>query len=80
MKEFNLSEADKIMLRKRAIIECVNDELKNICKLQHTRHRSINNFLMNTMGALCAYAFFPKKPSLNIKFEEQQDGQLLLAA
>lgn len=79
MKDFNISQADKIMLRKRAIIECVYDELKNICKLQHTRHRSINNFLMNIMGALCAYHFFPKKPSLNIVFEEQ-DNQLLLAA
>ena len=79
MKDFNISQADKILLRKRAIIECVNDELKNICKLQHTRHRSVNNFLMNTMGALCAYHFFPKKPSLNIVFETD-DKQLLLAA
>jgi accessory colonization factor AcfC len=79
MKDFNISQADKIMLRKRAIIECVNDELKNICKLQHTRHRSVNNFLMNIMGALCAYHFFPKKPSLNIDFDSN-DNQLLLAA
>ncbi len=79
MKDFNIPQADKIMLRKRAIIECVNDELKNICKLQHTRHRSVNNFLMNIMGALCAYHFFPKKPSLNIVFDNQ-DNQLLLAA
>lgn len=79
MKDFNISQADKIMLRKRAIIECVNDELKNICKLQHTRHRSVNNFLMNTIGVLCAYHFFPKKPSLNIIFEEH-DSQLLLVA
>ena len=79
MKEFNISQEDKIMLRKRAIIECVNDELKNICKIQHTRHRAINNFLINLMGALCAYAFFPKKPSLNIKFQ-QNNNQLLLAA
>lgn len=79
MKKVNLSSADKIMLRKRAIIECVNDELKNICKLQHTRHRSIDNFLMNIMGALTAYSLFPKKPSLNIEFE-QPDGQLFLAA
>lgn len=78
MKHINLSTADKIMLRKRAIIECVNDELKNICKLQHTRHRCINNFLLNIMSALAAYSFFPKKPSLNIKF--QQTSQLLLAA
>jgi hypothetical protein len=79
MKDFNISQADKIMLRKRAIIECVNDELKNICKLQHTRHRSVNNFLMNTMAVLCAYHFFPKKPSLNIVFDKN-DNQLLLAA
>lgn len=79
MKDFNISQADKIMLRKRALIECVNDELKNICKLQHTRHRSVNNFLMNTMGALCAYHFFPKKPSLNIGFDFN-DRQMLLTA
>ena len=79
MKDFNISQADRIMLRKRAIIECVNDELKNICKLQHTRHRSVKNFLMNTMGVLCAYHFFPKKPSLNIIFDTL-NNQLLLAA
>ncbi len=66
MKNFNLAQEDKILLRKRAIIESVNDELKNICKLQHTRHRSINSFLLNTMGVSAAYSFFPKKPSLNI--------------
>lgn len=80
MKAPNLTESEKILLRKRAIIECVNDELKNICKLQHTRHRSLNNFLINIMGALCAYHFFPKKPSLNIEFESVTDGQLFLAA
>lgn len=79
MKDFNLSQADRIMLRKRAIIECVNDELKNICKLQHTRHRAVSNFLINTMGVICAYHFFPKKPSLNIVFKEQ-DNQMLLSA
>ena len=79
MKAANMSQTDKILLRKRALIECVNDELKNICKVQHTRHRSINNFLFNTMGALCAYSFFPKKPSLNIVFEKD-DNQMLLAA
>ena len=69
MKGINLSQTDKILLRKRAIIECVNDELNYICKLQHTRHRSINNFLFNIMSTLCVYSFFTKKPSLNIKFE-----------
>lgn len=79
MKNVNLSQTDRILLRKRAIIESVNDELKNICKIQHTRHRSLANFLINIMAALSAYSFFPKKPSLNIKFENP-DGQLYLAA
>jgi len=65
MKKQNLSQVDKILLRKRAIIESVYDELKNICKIQHTRHRSVNNFLINLMAGLAAYCFFPKKPSLN---------------
>lgn len=79
MKNVNLSQTDRILLRKRALIESVNDELKNICKLQHTRHRSLGNFLINLMSALSAYCFFPKKPSLNIEFEKNH-GQLFLAA
>uniref|UniRef100_UPI004048B8FC IS982 family transposase n=2 Tax=Roseivirga sp. TaxID=1964215 RepID=UPI004048B8FC len=79
MKSQNLSQTDKILLRKRALIETVNDELKNICKIQHTRHRSVNNFLINIIAALTAYCFFPKKPSLNIQFE-QHSGQMQLAA
>jgi hypothetical protein len=80
MKGQSLTNQEKILLRKRAIIECVNDELKNICQIQHTRHRSINNFLINLMGALSAYHFFPKKPSLKMDFEEDKSGQLFLAA
>jgi hypothetical protein len=79
MKKQNLSNTDKILLRKRSIIESVNDELKNMCKLQHTRHRSINNFLINIISALAAYCFFPKKPSLNIEFD-LPSAQLTLAA
>lgn len=79
MKNQNISANDRIILRKRAIIECVNDELKNLCKLEHSRHRSINNFLINILSGLSAYCFFPKKPSLNIEFEKQ-NGQLLLVA
>ena len=78
MKQRNLTETEQILLRKRAVIESVNDELKNICKLQHTRHRSVNGFLFNVMATLCAYSFFPKKPSLNIKMETS--NQLCLAA
>lgn len=57
---------DKILLKKRALIETVNDELKNICQIEHSRHRSFENFLTNLLSGLIAYSFFPKKPSLNI--------------
>lgn len=53
---------DKIMLRKRCIIECINDLLKNKANLVHSRHRSIHNFIMNLCGALTAYSFFDNKP------------------
>ncbi len=78
MQKQDLTATDKILLRKRAVIESVNDELKNICQLQHTRHRSINGFLFNVMSTLAAYSFFTKKPSLNIQMEESK--QLYLAA
>ncbi len=58
---------DRIMLRKRALIESVNDELKNICQVEHTRHRSFDNFVINLLSAWAAYSFFDKKPSMNIK-------------
>jgi hypothetical protein len=37
---------DRILLRKRSIIETINDELKNICEVEHSRHRSVHNFIM----------------------------------
>lgn len=58
---------DKILLRKRGIIESVNDQLKNISQIEHTRHRSIWNFIANILGALIAYMLKPTKPSLNIE-------------
>lgn len=54
---------DKILLRKRALIETMNDPLKNISQIEHSRRRSIWNFLVNILGALVAYALRPKKPS-----------------
>jgi len=53
--------------KKRAIIESVNDELKNICQIEHTRHRSFANFLTNLLAGLIAYSFLPKKPSINLE-------------
>lgn len=52
MKQQNLSSEDQILLRKKALIESVNDELKNICKIEHTRHRSVNGFLINLLFVL----------------------------
>ena len=57
---------DKILLRKRAIIESINDQLKNISQIEHTRHRSPLNFLVNLFAGLIAYCLQPKKPSLGI--------------
>lgn len=61
---------DKVLLRKRSLIETVNDQLKNIAQIDHTRHRSINNFMVNLVAALIAYTWQPKKPSLNLSQEQ----------
>jgi Transposase DDE domain len=73
MKNHLMTLKDKILLRKRAIIETVNDELKNLCQLEHSRHRSVNGFLINIISTLVAYSYFPKKPSLNIHPEEKSN-------
>lgn len=64
MKNKLMPLIDKLLLRKRAVIESVNDQLKNISQIEHTRHRSVWNFMANIIGALCAYALQPKKPSI----------------
>ena len=72
---------DKIMLRKRSVIESLNDMLKNVAQLVHTRHRSFHNFIMNLLASLGAYCFFDNKPAVNFDFEvAPSDGQLLLFA
>lgn len=60
---------DKVLSRKRAIIETVIDQLKNISQIEHSRHRSPINFLVNLMAGLIAYCHQPKKPSLFIDEE-----------
>ena len=64
MKNKLMDYYDRLMLRKRTVIESVNDFLKNICNIEHSRHRSITNFLVNLLSALAAYSFLPKKPSI----------------
>jgi Transposase DDE domain len=65
---------DKLLARKRSIIETINDQLKNISQIVHTRHRSPTNFLLNLFGGLLAYTFQEKKPSLHFN---QADLKLL---
>lgn len=67
MKNRLIDMCDKLLLRKRAIIETVNDFLKNICQIEHTRHRSKVNFMVNLLAGLAAYSFIPKKPSLGLR-------------
>ena len=66
MKNRLMPLADKLLLRKRSIIETINDQLKNISQIEHSRHRSFTNFLVNLISGLIAYCFQPKKPSLQI--------------
>ncbi|MEM6686029.1 MAG: IS982 family transposase, partial [Bacteroidota bacterium] len=66
MKNTLMHIYDKLMLRKRAVIESVNDILKNVCQIEHTRHRSFDNFITNLIAGLIAYSFYPTKPSINI--------------
>jgi len=48
---------DKILLRKQAVIETVNDKLKNLCNIEHSRHRSPVNFMVNVVTGLIIYLF-----------------------
>lgn len=76
MKGALMTMSDRLLLRKRAIIETVNDELKNIAQVEHSRHRSFDNFIVNTLGAIAAYCFFPKKPCIHA--QRVKDKQLTL--
>jgi hypothetical protein len=68
MKNQLMPLVDKLLLRKRSIIETVNDQLKNISQIEHTRHRSPVNCFINILAGLIAYCHQPKKPSLNLSF------------
>ena len=70
MKNALMPLFDKIMLRKRSLIETVNDQLKNISQIEHTRHRKPENFMVNLLAGLIAYTHQPKKPSLRLSPKE----------
>jgi len=64
MKNKLLPLEDKLLLNKRALIESVNERLKEGCQIEHTRHRSPVGFFCNLLSGIVAYAFLPKKPSI----------------
>ena len=68
---------DKLLLRKQAIIESINDPLKNTQQIEHARHRSVVNGMVNVLVSLVAYTHQPRKPSLNLS---QNNLKLLTCA
>jgi hypothetical protein len=74
MKNRLMELNDKLLLRKRSIIETIIDQLKNISQIEHSRHRSPTNFVVNLICGLIAYSHQPKKPSFSL------DQRPLLAA
>ena len=74
MKDHLMHISDKLLVRKRAIIESIIDQLKNISQIEHSRHRSPTNFVIHLLAGLFAYSHQEKKPGLHL------DQRLLLAA
>lgn len=72
MKNRLMDIHDKIMLRKRSIIETINDMLKNVAQIVHTRHRSLSGFIVNLLAGMAAYAFYDTKPTINVEFEWEE--------
>ena len=70
MKKKFISLWDRAILKKRFIIETVNDQLKNISYIEHSRHRSAHGFMLNLPGGLIAYCLKEEKPSLNLTAQE----------
>jgi hypothetical protein len=62
---------DRLFLRKRSIVETIIDQFKNISQIEHSRHRSVANFMVNAVCALIAYCHQPKKPSLRLERDLQ---------
>jgi hypothetical protein len=64
MKNKLMLMSHKLLLKKRGMIESVNDILKTVCDIEHTRHRSPTNAIINVFAALCAYTFLDRLPSI----------------
>ena len=66
MDPLDLSVSDEVLLKKRVLIESVIRELKTQMQVEHSRHRSLENFQVNVFSALIAYQLLEKKPTLNL--------------
>ena len=55
---------EKVILRRRALVETVFDQLKHLLQIEHSRHRSPTNFAVNLLAGLTAYCHQPNKPSI----------------
>jgi len=74
MKNRLMHLSDTLLVRKRAIIESIIEQLKNISQIEHSRHRSPVNFVVHLIAGLIAYSHQDKKPGLHL------DEHPLLAA
>lgn len=72
MKNRLLLLSDKLLLRKRSLIETINDQLKNVSQVEHSRHRSPKNALLNVLAGLIAYMHQPKKPALHLSSADRK--------
>ena len=66
MKQPVLEPIEKLWLTKRGLVETVIEQFKQVCQIQHTRHRSVVNFMINALAALAAYTLKSTKPSITI--------------
>ncbi|MDX1976576.1 MAG: IS982 family transposase [Pseudanabaenaceae cyanobacterium bins.68] len=69
MKNKLMTLEDKLWLKKRRLIETVNDQLKNMYLIEHSRHRKVANFMVNLVAGLIAYTYQPEKPSAYIDYD-----------
>jgi transposase len=68
MKPVSRTDFEKALLQRRSLIETVFDQLKNLCQIEHTRHRSVANFVVNLISGIVAYSLNDNKPSLDLAF------------
>jgi IS5 family transposase len=78
MKNRLIPIMDKVLLRKRYIIETINDQLKNISQIEHPRHRSVENFMVNLIAGLVAYTHQPNKPSIKFNYPYKRNALTLI--